>query len=182
MLSEPKLDEIINGARGMKVGIKKCMESECLVSAVTLIYSSIDAMAALYRDNPTDETNRNLFIEWSNKYLLPELSGYEISGVDLYSSRCSLVHKYSMDSKLSISRKAKRIIYVWDEFPFVGIKLKIDDVMMSVNDLHSAYSVGINQFVEDVAFSEPAFSEKIINNLEGMFLYKPYGNAQVLVA
>lgn len=49
MLVDADLDEIITGKRGMLSGIDGCLETQCFVSAVALIYSTIDALSALTR-------------------------------------------------------------------------------------------------------------------------------------
>jgi hypothetical protein len=36
MLVDPKLEEVTFGARGMLSGIDACLDTECLVSAVTI--------------------------------------------------------------------------------------------------------------------------------------------------
>ena len=49
VLGDPDLHEIAFGDRGMMRGIDACVDSQCLVSAVSLVYSAIDAIAALDR-------------------------------------------------------------------------------------------------------------------------------------
>ena len=68
MFVEPKLDEVVNGKRGMLNGIQVCLESECLVSAVSLMFSSVDALAAL---TPLDQqsTNSAVFKAWVDRHI-----------------------------------------------------------------------------------------------------------------
>jgi hypothetical protein len=53
MLGDPDLIEIVHGERGILRGIEACIDQQCLVSALTLLYAGIDALAALTR--PLDQ-------------------------------------------------------------------------------------------------------------------------------
>jgi len=61
MLVDPDLNEIVTGQRGMLQGIDACIGAQCLVSAVALVYSSIDALAALTRPTNAADTNTACF-------------------------------------------------------------------------------------------------------------------------
>jgi len=54
----PQLDEIVNGQRGILRGIEICLENQCLVSGVALIFSAIDSLAALTRSVQDSDTSR----------------------------------------------------------------------------------------------------------------------------
>jgi len=42
MRTDPELVKVTTGERGMIRGIEACIECQCLVSAIVLIYASID--------------------------------------------------------------------------------------------------------------------------------------------
>jgi hypothetical protein len=58
MRTDPEIVEIVNGPRGMFQGIRACVERQCLVSAVALIYSCIDSLSALTRSTNQPDTTR----------------------------------------------------------------------------------------------------------------------------
>jgi hypothetical protein len=47
MRVEPKIEEVVNGPRGMLQGINVALVAECLVSAVGLMFAALDSLAAL---------------------------------------------------------------------------------------------------------------------------------------
>jgi hypothetical protein len=116
MLVEPKLDEVVNGKRGMLTGIRKCLEAQCLVSAVTLMFSSIDALAALTRPIGQQSTNGAVFKAWVSSYVKPE-SMLGCTPEDFWGARCGILHLYSPDSDLSVQNKVRRIYYQWQAGP-----------------------------------------------------------------
>ena len=96
----------------MRAGIKACERAKCVVSALTLIYSAVDALAALTRERQEVRATRKEFVTWVSGYLLPEL-GIELTALDVYGARCGIVHTYAPTSDLSKSGEAKLIVYRW---------------------------------------------------------------------
>ena len=72
MFVEAELKEVVHGRRGMLEGIKACLDRQCLVSALVLMYSTIDALSALGRAINKSDTNGNVFKEWVNDYIHPQ--------------------------------------------------------------------------------------------------------------
>lgn len=120
MLVEPRLDKVVNGQRGMLAGIRSCLQSQCLVSAVTLIFSSIDALAALTRPVGQGRTNGGVFKDWVTRYVKPEES-LGCTAENLWSARCGVVHLYGPDSELTANNRARRIFYRWREGPAADV-------------------------------------------------------------
>src|ERR1035441_2369345 len=114
MLVDPDLNEILNGPRGMLKGVDVCIQAQCLVSAVALIYSTIDALSALTRPSAKKDTNRTIFINWVKKYIRPDTT-LRCSAHDLYGARCGILHNYGLNSKLRREGEAKALIYKWRE-------------------------------------------------------------------
>ncbi len=106
MRTDPQLLEIVNGQRGMLKGVEACLKQQCLVSAVTLIYSSIDSLAALTRPVGQRKTNLTHFLSWLKSYLLPA-ARFSCAAEDLYGARCGVLHTYSPDSGIRQQGKAK---------------------------------------------------------------------------
>ena len=116
MRIEPELAEVVNGRRGILTGIDLCLRQECLVSAVALIFSGIDSLAALTRPIDAANTSRSVFIAWIEQFLLPG-SGLGCSAIDFYAARCGVLHTHSADSDLQRQGSARPLIYEWRQGP-----------------------------------------------------------------
>lgn len=99
----------VNAACSQAPGVKACTERERPVSAVTHIYSAIDALAALTRPANAPETTRDLFLAWVQR-LVP-LGELGVSAIELYGARCGVLHTYckpaSMHTRLTCSITAR---------------------------------------------------------------------------
>ncbi len=107
-------DSLINAIyQGIKRGIQVTFDNECLGSCLILIYCGIDSMAYLSLPAGQEEVRREDFIRWVNQYLSPGLSNGRISvtGEDLYSARCAVVHTYTSESRTTKIGLAKIISY-----------------------------------------------------------------------
>ena len=60
MMTNPDFRKVWRGPRGMRAGIKACERAKCVVSALTLIYSAVDALAALTREAQEARTTRKI--------------------------------------------------------------------------------------------------------------------------
>ena len=85
--------------------------SPCLViPTLALLYSGIDTMAWLgLPDNQEDVTPED-FIQWADRYLFPD-SGIPCTALDLYSSRCGIVHSMTAESRIIRQGIAKGVYY-----------------------------------------------------------------------
>src|SRR5262245_55863957 len=137
MLVNPKLDEIVNGDRGMLAEIRACLDSQCLVSAVTLMFSSLDALAALTRPVTQQSTDGNVFRDWVSRFMKPETT-LSCTSEDLWGARCGVLHLYSPESDLSARNKARRIYYKWSAGPAADMARAIPSGSLTINieDLH----------------------------------------------
>jgi hypothetical protein len=118
------------------------------MSAVVLIYSCIDSLAALTRPKNQKDTNRKFFKKWVDDYLRPDLPK-TISAEDLYAARCGILHTYSQDSSLRREGKAKAIIYFWKNGPNPNaeISLPSDAIVIAIEDLLQCLDEGIVRFL-----------------------------------
>ncbi len=150
MLIDPDLDEIINGERGMMRGIDACIKSQCLVSAVALIYSAIDSLAALTRPPNQKDTNWKIFVQWLDKYLQPEIT-LSCRAIDLYGARCGILHNYGPYSKKFRDGQAKALIYKWrngpDPDPNRQTRLPCKAITLCVEDLQASLCQAIKNFL-----------------------------------
>jgi hypothetical protein len=182
MLVEPKLDEVVNGKRGMLTGIRTCLQSECLVSAVTLMFSSLDALAALTRPIGTQSTNGAVFKAWVDRYIKPA-SSLGCTADDLWGARCGVLHLYSPDSDLSAQNKARRIYYQWDAGPAADAASTIPNgsLVIVVEKLHQAVEQAIRDFIV-AAEMDHEVKRKVQSHLPSMLCYEPFPALAVTLA
>jgi hypothetical protein len=141
---------------GIKRGITVCMENDCYASAVILLFSGMDAMANLSLPVSQAEVTGADFIAWCDKYI--RMPGNEqLTGIELYSARCAVLHTYGVDSKLTRKGTARRLAFMDVSIPEVRFDPNVDPTfaIVSVAALALAFFGGIDRFIGDL-FSDPA--------------------------
>src|ERR1035438_9510843 len=94
-------DPIINVVHtGIKNPIRLLLDNECLSAAVILIYSGIDAMAFLNMPAQQTDVTGGDFVRWVDRYVHFPCQE-QVSGLDLYGARCSVLHAHGARSNLS---------------------------------------------------------------------------------
>ncbi len=126
--------------------------------ALIMIYSTIDILAWLNRNENHKDVTKSDFSVWVDKYLLPT-KNLDVSSVDLHSARCSLLHSYTSESSLSREGKAKEIFYSWGNFTNDGLQTIIDStdrgaIAIQIEDLVKALMSGSQRFVDENLHSE----------------------------
>lgn len=183
MLTDPNLIEIVNGQRGMITGIDACIHTQCLVSAVALVYSTIDALSALTRAQTADDTTRSVFIDWVNKYM--NLQNLACTAKDLYGARCGILHTYTPDSRLRRDGDAKAIVYKWrngpDPDPHRLIPLPANAITLIVEDLRTALGAAVAAFLRDIE-NDTALRAKVERHSQELLCYRPWTAIQISVA
>lgn len=151
-MSDLKNDPVINVVHeGIKRGIRVALENGCLSAAIILIYSGIDAMAYLGMPPGQDDVTRDDFVAWAERYIHFPCEK-QLSGLDLYGTRCAMLHTYSIVARLTREGKCRRIGYVDQSTPEVSYNPKSakDLVIVSIKGLAEAFLRGIDQFLVDV--------------------------------
>ena len=100
-----KIEEIKKKTKKRISAIYDCFKSGYIEESLILLYSTIDSISWLY-STETNIDNRKTgydFLEFSKKYYLPCLTGYDISAEELYLARCSVIHTSS-----SLARNQKQ--------------------------------------------------------------------------
>jgi len=151
-MSQDKLKKSIDD---LISAIKHCFEKKLFFPGLILLYSGIDIMAWLNRPEYKNDSDRNDFIEWTEKYFRLELKN-PCRAVDLYSARCGLVHSYVGESRLTRKGKAKRIIYAWgiaqpEALQYLIRKTGKSDVILHIDDLFNAFQLATDHFQRDLA-------------------------------
>ncbi|MPZ75128.1 MAG: hypothetical protein GEU77_01235 [Deltaproteobacteria bacterium] len=182
MLVDPKLDEVVNGERGMLTGIRICLQSQCLVSAVTLMFSSLDALAALTRPVGQPSTNGGVFKAWISRFIKPE-STLGCTPDDLWGVRCGVLHLYSPESALSAKNKARRIYYQWKAGPAADASRAIPQgsLVITVEALHSAIEQAVHDFIIASEMDDEIKSQ-VGSHLSSLLCYEPFSALVVTLA
>jgi len=135
-------------------GIRACAEQKNTLSALVLLYSAIDTAGWLDSEQPYATSNS--FTTWAEKYLL-EAVALDCTAIDLYAARCGLLHTFTPESRLTVSRKARRICYAWGDASVEEVETIIhkkgksrDYVAVHFDDLHEALRLGLLAFARDL--------------------------------
>jgi hypothetical protein len=150
------------------------MRAQCLVSAVGLIYSTIDAISALTRQPGTD-TSRSIFLTWVRRYIKPE-SDLNCSAEDLYGAPCGILHLYCPDSRLRQEGNAKALVYKWQNGPASNRQLPDDAIILEVEQLREVVGRAVNQFLGDVE-RDFRLKDKVQTNCAKLLCYKAVPNS-----
>lgn len=148
-----------NQIQKMLGAIQLCLDHRFEIPALTLIYSTIDIMAWLNRDENHADVDANDFVRWVETYLLPD-SDLPCTAIDLYAARCSLVHSYTAESRLSRMGKASQIYYTWGSADERELQRIIDWVgtrqakAIHVDKLFQRVSIGIQRFIDQADKSD----------------------------
>ncbi len=172
--SDPLINTIY---QGIKRDIRVTYENRCYRASLILIYCGVDAMT--YLDMPPNqvEVTRKDFIKWAERYLSPKLSNQttRITGDELYSARCAVVHTYSIYSRATESHSVRIIGYTVDgNHPIAwNPKIREDMVILRLDTLRDAFFTAIDQFlVESYADKQ---KQPILNERLGkLFHTMPY--------
>lgn len=99
--NDMKIEEVKEKTEKRIFAIYDCFKSGYIEESLILLYSTIDSISWLY-SNETNIDNRKPrhdFMKFSEEYYLPYLTGYDISAMELYLARCSVVHTSSSLAK-----------------------------------------------------------------------------------
>lgn len=147
-------DSLINAIyQGIKRGIQVTYDNECYGACLILIYCGIDAMSYLDMPPSQEEVHTNDFIQWAERYLSPNLKNQatQITGEELYSARCAVVHTYTVESRKTKSGSTRAIGYavgggqsiVWDA------KVAPNLVLLWLEALRDAFFTAIDRFLTE---------------------------------
>jgi hypothetical protein len=147
---DPLIDTIY---QGIKRGIQVTYDNECYGACLILIYCGIDAMSYLDMPLGQAEVHADDFIHWVERYVTPNLKNQatQITGEELYSARCAVVHTYSVESRKTRRGSARAIGYaigggqsiVWDGKVGPGL------VLLRLETLRDAFFTAIDRFVTE---------------------------------
>ncbi len=173
-------DPFINAIyQGIKRGIQVAYGNECYGACLILIYCGVDAMA--YLDIPPNqaEVESKDFIQWAERYLSPKLGNQttRITGDELYSARCAVVHTYSVYPRKTKSRKVRIIGYVvgGNQSIVWSPKVNEDMVLLKLETLRDAFFTALDKFLVE-SYADKQKQPILKNRLEKLLNAIPYGN------
>lgn len=171
------------GPRGIKEGIQLTLRAGHLSATVTLVYSAIDAVAALCRSAEAQQTSRKDFVDWCERYLhVP--APVRLTGLDWYAARCGVLHTYSAESVLSRKGSVRLIGYRGGGTAPGWVK-EVDNgfvdslVMVQVEQLAEAFFRGLDDCLPSL-YETPARAELTESRLQGLFSYIPYKEIEAM--
>jgi hypothetical protein len=157
-----KLEQVIAAA-------KICDRAEFHTPALILLYSVIDAAAALCAEQPQKHIQQ-YYTAWVDRYLLPS-SKLECSAIDVWGARCGVVHTLSNESNFSRRAEARKIIYVnrgGDRSVLEGFER-----IRTADDLAEARGQAENAETkqsENVIVEVESLVEAVLRGIDSMFL------------
>jgi hypothetical protein len=127
-----------------------CLQNHILVPALTLLYSSIDVLGFLV--STESYATQQTFVEWAEHYMDGFLKKKGITGTDLYSARCGLLHTGQAPSKLVDTGKARELWYRFAGEGHVNIMTNTPKpaVLIDVEELSDSYNAGVERFIVDL--------------------------------
>lgn len=145
-------DSVVNVIQqGIKGDIRSLLNEDRLRGALLLTLAGIDSIAFLGMEEGKEQNERSDYIEWANKYIefpCPE----QVSGLELYASRCGALHAYSTEANLHKKNGCRKIVWMSESTPEVRYEPDVDEqlVLVSIPDLARAFFEGVDDFLIDL--------------------------------
>jgi hypothetical protein len=134
-------------------GIQVTYDNECYGSCLILIYCGVDTMSYLDMPPSQAEVHAKDFIRWADRYLSPNLRNRatQITGEELYSARCAVVHTYTVESKRTKIGSTRTIAYMIGGAQSVVWNSKVDPklVLLRLEILQNAFFTAIDKFLTE---------------------------------
>jgi hypothetical protein len=167
-----------NNLRELIKTIDYCFKGKESFSGLILLYSLIDIMAWLSRDQHDADSTKSDFIRWVEEFLLPG-SSLVCTAEDLYSARCSIIHSYAPEwgTSMSSQSEVKQIFYIWGKAHKGTLgghvnsssEKKDENVVLHLDDLVNALKIAIQRFNDSLTYNR-ALSELIDERSKKFFI------------
>jgi hypothetical protein len=132
-------------------------------SALILIFSGIDAMASLEKNDGKNDV-RERFANWVNEYM--QFGDWPEAGLELYGARCGILHTYGPISNLFEKGQVRLIGYTSGDGRDVIQSAEL--VLVSVEGLAFQFFRGIARYLESL-LSEPTKRAKAAPRIQQMY-------------
>jgi hypothetical protein len=132
-------------------------------------------MAYLNMPNVQQDVERQDFIEWADRYIHFPCKE-QVTGLELYSARCGMIHSHSIISRFTRKGKCRQIGYVDQSIPEVSYNpaVSTDLVMVSISALAEVFFNGVDKFLVD-AFSDKNKAKIVEQRLDKLVQLLPFG-------
>jgi hypothetical protein len=154
----------------LKRGTRLLLDNECFASALIVLMASIDAMANLDRPEDGVQVTREDFIRWAERYLTPALP-FGVTGEELYSHRCAILHTLGAESNITRAGRARRIGFIAGGNMRGGSNAEL--VLMNIEAFAQVFFAAINVFLVE-AFNDPGRRERLERRLDQVIMPIPY--------
>ena len=157
----------------IKEPIRLLLEHKHFSSAIKLIYSGIDTMAYLSMSKGKSDVTKSDFVTWVDKYLKFKCRE-QLTGLDVYGARCSMLHNHGTASKLSRQGKCRQIGYADKMQPVIVFQPLISPelVLVSIPALAESFFNGVDKCLIDL-FSNPKKKNLAESRLNKLVHYYP---------
>lgn len=186
MIAHPSIEEILYGERGIIVGINACVEAKCVMSALTLIYSAMDAVAGLARPIERIESNSADFTHWVEAYYGKFLP-VQVTAMDFWGARCGILHAQTPHSSRSRSGDARILIYRWrdghrpDDPILADYEQKPNVTVVEIESLVDAFNQAVESFSISIE-SDPELRKRVEHHVQGLLCYEPWQPVPIVAA
>jgi hypothetical protein len=172
VLTDANLDQIVNGDRGMLRGIEVCLREQCLMSAVTLMFAAIDALAALTRPPAVPETTGDIFQAWVTRFMPMNRMG--CTALELWGARCGVLHTHRPEARV-VQGAVLPLYYQWRAGPPAAAEraLPARHRVIVIEDLYEALRQATNAYLEATT-RDPALAASLQAHLPNLLSYRPF--------
>lgn len=135
------IDEVAKKYVETTQAVLMCAENKYFESVWILLYSAIDSLSWLYSEE-MDIERRNVgkeYKNWVNKFLLPNLDGYDCTAEEIYLARCALLHTYSAIAKRQNNNRI--IVYLYGD---KELEKKANNIVNELNESREEKYVAIH--------------------------------------
>lgn len=133
---------------GIKEDIESALRNGRFRAGLVLLYAGIDSMAWLGLPVGQDDVRGSDFIAWADRYIRFPCA-QQVTGEEMYSARCALLHTSGIESKKTRARLCRMIGYADQSVPEVRFDPRIEPtfVIVSIEGLKTAFFKGVNDFL-----------------------------------
>jgi hypothetical protein len=136
--------------------IEICIERKLLLPSLVLIFTGIDISGWLDCKDDYPKPGKS-FQNWVDNYLI-KTSLLNCTALELWASRCGLLHTFTSESQIGNKLKVRKIIFAWGTASTTKIDNLKDKSGLSdgfttihIEVLFNAYKQGLNLFMESIA-------------------------------
>ncbi|WP_152987146.1 hypothetical protein [Stutzerimonas nitrititolerans] len=138
--------------RELFAAIDICHANEMTIPTAALIYVAIDTLGWM-KYGAIEKSSRKRFTQWCEEYI-NDFFDENCNATDLYSARCATLHSISVESSLSSSGQARKILYASgkdsEDIPSISNKIlsKVNTTCIHIDSLINQLKIGASIFFD----------------------------------